>query len=263
LLAAVGVAAVAGPIAVGVLGAPESQAQPQTETANPVAFEVASIKPAQPDATDRSLSSSPGARLTTANATVKMLVYLAYQVMPFQVSGGPTWLGSDGFDIKAKAADPHASKEQFRQMVQKLLADRFQLKVHTEARELPIYELVTGKRGPKLHEAKDDDPEARMNNSHGLMTGVRATMPMLASALSRSLQRQVVDETGLKGAYSFSLRFLPDRDVAGPRDGGAAPGGDDAGIFTALEEQLGLSLKAGKGPVQVLVIDRAEKPSPN
>src|SRR6266568_2232630 len=103
--AAIGLVAIAGPVAIGLLNPSRSRAQSQNATANPPAFEVAWVKPAAPDAAGRSLTHSPGARLTTSNATLKQLVYLAWQVMPFQVSGGPDWVGSDGFDIEAKAAN--------------------------------------------------------------------------------------------------------------------------------------------------------------
>ena len=228
------------------------------------AFEVASVKPARPDATARSLTQNPGARLTTSNATVKMLIMLAYQVMPDQILGGPKWLESDGFDIDAKGADPGVTQAQFRHMIQSLLADRFQLKVHRSTKELPVYALVLAKNGPKLAEAKDDDPEVSMRiEGPGQMTGVKATMSMFASALSRPLQRQVIDETGLKGAYNFKLQFVPDRNPSKPGEDGVIPTGDGPSIFTALQEQLGLNLKTSKGPVEVLVIDHAEKPTPN
>jgi len=229
----------------------------------PQAFEVASIKPSPPDATDRSLSTKRGGRLSTSNATVKQLVYFAYGVMPFQVSGGPDWVGSDGFDIEAKPADPNAPKEQIRQMAQKLLADRFRLKVHTETRELPVYALVVGKHGTKLLEDRSESPEVGMSNLRGEMRAAKASMPMFAGSLSRALQRQVVDQTGLKGAYSFTLRFLPDQKLAGQEEEGARANSEGASLFTALQEQLGLKLESTKGPVEILVIDRVERPSGN
>jgi bla regulator protein BlaR1 len=229
---------------------------------SPQAFDVASIKPAPHDATERGVTQKPGGRLSTSNATVRQLVYLAYQVMPVQVSGGPDWVGSAGFDIEAKPAGSTPDRKQFRQMVQTLLADRFQLKFHMETKQLPIYELVVGKRGAKLTEDKSESLEVGMRNLRGELQGDKATMPMLAGSLTRVLQRQVVDETGLKGAYSFRLKFLPDQ--VGPRpDDGGAPDNDGASIFTVLQEQLGLNLRAGRGPVEVFVIDSAEKPSAN
>jgi bla regulator protein blaR1 len=229
-----------------------------------LAFGVASVKPARPDATVRSLTHSPGARLTTSNATVKMLIMLGYQLMPDQISGGPGWLESDGFDIDARGADANATQAQFRQMIQRLLSDRFQLKVHRSTKELPIYALVLAKSGPKLTEAKDDGPEVSMRTeARGQMTGVKATMSMFASALSRPLQRKVVDETGLKGAYTFKFQFAPDPKPSQPGAEDGTSDNDGPSIFTALHEQLGLSLKVTKGPVDVLMIDHVEKQIPN
>jgi uncharacterized protein (TIGR03435 family) len=226
-------------------------------------FEVASVKLSKADAGDRELGAKPGRRLSATNATLKMLIQSAYQMKPYQLSGGPDWLALDGFDIEAKPGNPNASAEQFRQMFQKLLEDRFQLKVHFDTKELPIYTLVVAKRGAKLQVSKGDEPDATMRANYGLMTGIRATMPMLASSLSARVERQVVDETGLKGAYNFKLEFTPEPDPAWPDERRPPPPGDHPSIFTALQEQLGLNLKAGKGPVQVLVIDHAGKPTDN
>jgi uncharacterized protein (TIGR03435 family) len=241
--------------------APPIAAKPQASHQSTPKFEVASIKPSKADG-DRELSSKPGKRLTASNATLKMLIMLAYQVTANELFGGPGWLASDGFDIEAKPENPNATQEQFRQMIQRMLEDRFQLKVHYETKQLPIYALVVGKRA-NLQESKGEEPEVIMRNNYGLMTGVRATMPMFASALSKRVERQVVDETGLKGAYNFKLEFTPDQKGSEPDEHRAPPTGDHPSIFTALQEQLGLKLEAKNGPVQVLVIDRAEKPTKN
>jgi bla regulator protein BlaR1 len=261
LLVGVGLSAIAGPIAIGLLSAPLARAQARPNRR--LTFEVASVKPAAPDADERSVSHSPGARLVTSNATLKQLILLAYQLMPFQFSGGPNWVGSDGFDIEAKAANPKATQEQFRQMIQTLLEDRFQLKVHFTTKELPVYALVVDKNGSKLTKAKDDNAEVSMRNGRGEMTGVKATMAMFASSLSRPLQRKVVDETGLTGIYNFKLQYVPDENLAKLSGDDALPPIDGSSLFTALREQLGLTLKSTKGPVEVLVIDHAEKPAAN
>jgi uncharacterized protein (TIGR03435 family) len=227
------------------------------------AFDAASIKPARTDSAGRSLTHDPGGRLTTSNATLKMLIMLAYRVMPHQIAGGPGWVASDGFDMDAKAARPDPSGAHFRAMLQNLLAERFQLRVHQETRELPVYLLVVAKNGPKMAAAKGDEaePGARVEGP-GQLTGVGATMAGLATALSRPLQQTVIDRTGLSGAYNFKLRFAPDAGAVKP-GGDAAGTGDDPDLVTALQQQLGLSLKTGKGPVDVLVIDHAERPTPN
>jgi len=244
--------------------AAQASAQPARVLDGPrPSFEVASIRPSKADAGDRELSNEPGRRLSATNATLKMLIMLAYQVTANELTGGPDWMASDGFDIEAKPENPNATPEQFRQMVQRMLEDRFQLKTHFDTKEIPIYSLEVGKRGPKLKESKGNELDVIMRNSYGLMTGVKATMPMFAAALSKRLKRQVVDETGLKGAYNFKLEFTPEPDPAGTDEHHAPPPGDHPSIFTALQEQLGLNLKAGKGPVRVLVIDHAERPTDN
>jgi len=228
------------------------------------AFEVASVKPAQLGATERSLTHNMAGKLTASNATLKMLLMLAYQVMPYQVSGGPNWLDGDGFDIDAKAPpDPKETPAQFRGMLQSLLADRFGLKVHREMRTLPVYLLVVARNGPKLLEANGGEPEAGARiGGPGRMTGVRATMSMLATALTKPLQSKVIDETGLTGAYNFTLEFTPEQNPAKP-GADAVPADDGPSLFAALQQQLGLELKTGNGPVEVLVVDRAEKPTAN
>jgi len=227
---------------------------------SPPAFDAVSVKPSPLDTIERSLTHNAGGRLTTSNGTVRMLILLAYQVMPYQVSGGPAWINTDGYDIEAKAANPNSTPEQFRKMVQTLLADRFQLKVHTETREMAIYALEIAKGGPKLRPSASDEQNPGVRNGRGETTGVRATMAMLATALTRPLQREVVDETGLKGEYSFTVKFdpvetsMPDTP---PELSGAGS------IFTALQEQLGLHLKVTRGPVRILIIDTAARPSAN
>jgi uncharacterized protein (TIGR03435 family) len=226
-------------------------------------FEVASVKPAPPGVTGRSFTESPGGRLTTSNASLKMLIAFAYQVMPEQVVGGPVWVESDGFDIETKGTSPNVTQSQFRQMIQGLLTERFHMAAHRETRELPVYALVQARNGAKLTETRDDNPEVGVRIvGPGQMIGVKATMAMLAATLYRPLQRKVIDETGLTGSYSFKVRFAPEPKRAGT-GAEAAPASDSPSIFTALQEQLGLSLKPGKGPVEVVVVDHAEKPTQN
>ena len=227
---------------------------------SPPAFDAVSVKPSPIDAAERSLSHNAGGRLTASNATVRMLILLAYQVMPYQLSGGSEWINTDGYDIEAKAANANGTPEQFRKMVQTLLAVRFQVKLHFETREMPIYALEISRGGPKLTPSARDEQNPGVRNGRGETTGVRATMAMLASALTRPLQRQVVDETGLKGEYSFTLKFDPVETSTLETPPEASGLGS---IFTALKEQLGLHLKVTKGPVSILVIDSAARASAN
>jgi len=225
------------------------------------AFQVASIKPSQPDATGRSFTQRPGGGLVTSNATIRMLMAFAYQVMPEEISGGPAWAESDGFDIDAKGAGPKVLPSEFRQMIQTLLAERFHLKMHREQRELTVYVLVQATNRAKLVEATDRSPDASLRiEGPGVITGV-ATMPALATVLMRPLQRKVIDETGLQGAYNVKLRFALEKPTAPGAD--PPPPSDGPSIFAALKDQLGLSLKTAKRPVEVLVIDSVDRPTPN
>jgi bla regulator protein blaR1 len=242
--------------------------------AQPSAFEVASVKPSRPDDLRGSFYGfSPGG-LDVTNGTLKGIIQMAYEVPDFQISGGPGWINSDRFNISAKAAGPESAdpKERIqntRLRLQALLAERFRLEVHRETREIPEYALVIARTGLKITEAASS-PETRGTGTRvgcGDMTGTRTTMANLAFALTRQLRRPVVDRTGLDGKYDFQFEWAPEAPCGGPPP---APGSDAPpdlserpSIFTALEERLGLKLEATKGPVEVIVIDRAEKADAN
>ncbi|HWB97931.1 MAG TPA: M56 and DUF3738 domain-containing protein [Bryobacteraceae bacterium] len=297
LLAVTGLTAVAGPILIGIVHAPRSQAQAKTDAAT---FEVASIKPASPDARNVRIMFLPGGGLRTENVRLKQLVELAYQVLPFQIQGGPGWINSEAFDILAKAPQPADTRdlakmsdaerrllqEQMRRRLQALLAERFQLAIRRSTKEGPVYALVTARNGPKLKAstAGDGGPQ-HMRAGRGDLAVERGTMEMFAGHLSRVVGRPVLDRTGLTGAYDFELHWTPDpggadlgkENMAIGRTGGGGPGGpggpapapppaadlSGASIFTAIQEQLGLKLESTKGPVDVLTIERAERPSEN
>jgi uncharacterized protein (TIGR03435 family) len=202
--------------------------------------------------------------------TARLLIAFAYNV-PFgferiRVVGGPDWLGSDDYEIQAKIEDslyaamqkmtPAQQREQVNLMNQSLLADRFKLKVHFETREMPEFALVIAKGGPKLTPAKDDE-SSRLSVRQNEMTAKAITLdqwihsPFLGG-------RTVVDQTGLKGTYDFTLSWSEQSGAAGQENGTEAPS-----LFTAVQEQLGLKLVPTKGPVEVIVIDHIEKPSEN
>jgi len=242
----------------------------------PKQFEVASIKPADPNGRGMRVQMAPGGRLNANGVTVKFLIQQAYNVKDFQITGGPNWIGSERYDISTKAeGEGQITHEQLRTMMQGLLADRFQLAFHRETKEMPIYALVVGKNGPKMHateRAPDGDREGRggaqIRTSRGQITAQGMSMTMLSNQLSNRLGRNVLDKTGLTGNYDFTLEFTPEgMQGMGPREGGAdaPPPVDSPGpsIFTAVQEQLGLKLESQKGPVEILILDRIEKPSEN
>jgi uncharacterized protein (TIGR03435 family) len=222
-------------------------------------FEVASIKPHPEPITD-SGESLHGATLTDSALTLRNLIVDAYGVRPDQISGGPTWLNSDHYDIIAKSGDEGTlAWDRAMQMLQTLLADRFQLKIHRETRETPVYELVVGKGGPKLKEAAADAKSGGV--TRGTATGMhmeitKGTVEQLARQLSTTAGRPVVDKTGLTGSYAYTLDWVRADRI--PESDSNVPS-----IFSAVQEQLGLKLESTKAPVEMIIVDHAEKPSGN
>jgi len=224
------------------------------------AFDVASIKASQigkaggEGSRRESVNSSPGS-LTMRNVSLSSCIRWAYNVKPFQVSG-PTWLESERYDVLAKAADP-ASTDQLRLRLQALLADRFRLTLHREEKIMPTYALVVAKNGPKFHQS-DGEGKSTINGSKGgVVTVEKTSMTQLADLLSQPLRCPITDMTGLKGVYDFTVdltSYIPAEFKPGD------PPPDIVGIaMSALQDQLGLKLEAKKGPVEILIIDHAEK----
>jgi uncharacterized protein (TIGR03435 family) len=225
--------------------------------AQPPAFEVASVKshkPAVLEGRDReSIDSVPGS-LTIRNASLNSCIKWAYLVMEYQISG-PTWLMSEKYDITAKASGP-APLNQLRQMLQTLLADRFQLQFHRETKGLPVYGLVVTKSGPNLHKAEPDS-NTSMQGENGAFVFRGTSMPQFAEDLStlRQVDRPVLDRTGIPGVFDFNLKFGESNDEMKR----ALIAGDGASFFTLIQEQLGLKLEAQKSPVETLIIDHVER----
>jgi len=233
--------------------------------AQPPTFDVASIKPAKPGQIGTTSNLGQGNTLNLKNYALIHLVMRAYDVPEFQVSGASGWMVSLAYDIVATAdrveSEPARRFEQTRLRLQALLADRFQLQIHRETKELPIYALVVAKNGPRLQENKESGMGGNLSTSigrTGTITGRGSSIKDLAKALSRILSRPVDDKTGLTAAFDFKLTWLPDS--ASPETAAAS---DLPSLFTALQQQLGLRLESRKGPVEIIVIDRASKPSEN
>ena len=220
-------------------------------------FEVASIKPTAAQGS-LSIDFPPGGRFSAKSITVNMLLRNAYGVQDYQIAGGPGWMASDGFDIEAKAdaGAGDVQREQVLKMIQSLLADRFQVVLHRETRQLPVYNLVIGKGGATMKPAASDAEIARTMKMGELVTK-KMSMTTLANLLVFELQRPVIDATGLKGDFAFSLQY-----TRGLAESDAGPA-ERPSLFPAVQEQLGLRLESAKGPVEVVVIDHVEKPSEN
>jgi uncharacterized protein (TIGR03435 family) len=244
-------------------------------------FQVASVKPNTDNPPNRMQRPFPGGRWSAKNATLAMMIVTAYKVQRYQVVGGPSWMESDGFDIEAKA-DPDVRNPQLLLMLQSLLADRFKLTLHRESRELPVYNLAGAKGSfnpPPPDPCAEPDtavPAARGGmpcrnlriGMSGSVDGGNAPMPQLVATLAAIVGRPVIDQTGFTGTLDVHLKFAPDQLTQGLPGGAvnAAPPDPDPArpdIFSALQEQLGLKLTSSKGPVEVLVIDRVERPTAN
>ena len=224
-------------------------------------FEVASIRPANSGRPGISIETEPG-RFKAINAPVSFLIQYAYSIKDFQLTGGPGWMGSDKFDIDARGEAQTGDRE-FPPMMRKLLADRFQLKFHQETKTLPVFDLVVAKDGPKFSHAPET-AEGGTRRNNGQLTISKGTLASLASILSNILGKRVIDKTGLTGEYEMKLKWTPDDFQPPPlRPNGPPPDANNPSIFTAIQEQLGLKLESARGPVEVLVVDRLEKPTEN
>ena len=251
-------------------------------------FEVASVKPHPDQNTPSSMVAEPGGRFTVRNIPLRMLIRTAYQIQDDQIVDAPPWIGTDRFDISAKAEDG-SSPADLAPMLQALLAERFKLTFHRDTRELSTFELQMSRTdsvlGPKLKK-NDCVPDLNapppapggpprcgtISNGFGRLTLIAQPIAVMAQFLAPSVNRVVVDRTGLTGSYDVDLTWTPDR--LPPRPPGAPPdqpirvNGQEIdpngpSIFTAVREQLGLKLESGRGSVPVLAIDHVEQPSPD
>ncbi len=226
-------------------------------------FEVASIKPAQAKDSPAGFKIQNG-RFVGTNVTVRLLVAIANGLQVHQVSGGPDWASSEGFDVEAKAGSNAADRELMTQMLQTLLADRFKLTLHHETRDSTVYALVVGKDGPKIKLSTDQTPgvalgpNGRINIGTGSVVGTAIPLPLFTGLLGQQLGRIVRNDTGMAGRYDIDLRWTPGTAGEDPPEGSSGPS-----IFTAIQEQLGLKLQSTKGATGMLLIDHVERPSAN
>jgi uncharacterized protein (TIGR03435 family) len=226
------------------------------QTAPPVPqFAAATVKPSNTGDNNSSYNTNNG-RVTVRNETLKQILTSVYSVREFQISGGPGWLDADRFSIDA-VAESKSTQKDLSAMMQSLLAERFQLALRKETRPFAGYALVAAKGGIKIQPV--DGEGSGMSTNNGKLTARHASMDRLADWVARQVERPVVNETGIEGGFDFTLEW------ARERGGMRAEPGDGAGptIFTALSEQLGLRLESKKVPVEVLIIDKAEKPAEN
>ncbi len=237
--------------------------------ANP-SFNVATIKPSKPDQPGK-MFRVEGRHFTTLNTTLIDLIDFAYGTHPKQVVNAPPWINTDKFDLSATPdADGAPSDAQWKSMIQRLLADRFQLKFHKDNREMPAYALTVAKTGSKLEksQANEDGLPGLFFSQLGNLHVSNANMDDFSHLMQEAvLDRPVVNQTDLKGRWNFNLKWTPDESqfsgmgikVPPPTDAADAP----PPLFTAIQEEIGLKLDATRTAVPVLVVDHVEKPSEN
>ena len=257
--------------------------------AAPPTFEVASVKPHAPGNPRAMMVADASGRFTAVGIPIVMLIRTAYNLQDDQVVGGPDWLRTARFDITAKAADG-TSPTTIGPMLQALLADRFQLTTHRETRELPVFAAVKargdGQPGPRLKAnpcvwdftkppapAKPGETQCgNISEGFGRMTLNAMPIPVFLQYLAPKVNRVIVDRTGLTGNFDIELQWTPDnlppRAPGAPADQPIRVNGQDVdpngpSLFTAMQEQLGLKLDSTRAPVEVLVVDRIEQPSPD
>ena len=233
---------------------------PMARDADP-SFEVATIKPADPDDHNQGFRLN-GHRISIESNTLTSIICFAYSIQKTQIINSPQWFNEQTWNIDGVPdIEGKPSWRQYKKMLQKLLATRFGLVMHPDKRELSVYALTVAKNGPKLEKPKSDPDALSDSSGHGMGTAqymkfTNNSMAEFAKVMELMVDKPVVDQTNLIGHYDFTLTWTPDSLRATPTD--AAPG-----LFTAVQEQLGLKLEATRAPTDVFVIDAATRPTEN
>jgi uncharacterized protein (TIGR03435 family) len=232
-------------------------------------FEVATIKPVKEPDPSNMRDREDGRRFSTQNTTLRNLIMLAYEVDLWQIAGGPAWVATDEYDVDAVAGDERQLDEHWQAMLQKLLADRFQLAFHREQREMPLYVLEIAKGGPKLKASAPNGQQSSGCERLGVCNFKGYSLAHFARWMGFVvLDKPLVDKTGIAGEFDFRLSWTPDEtQFSNMGFHVSAPAGDNPNappeLFTAIQEQLGLKLEPQKTQAEVLVIDHVERPSEN
>lgn len=232
-------------------------------------FDVASIRPHDPANTMFVVRMPAGGQFTAVGAPLKLLVMLAHRVQESQIVGGPGWFATEKWDISAQCDDRRHSTDETYVMLQHLLEERFSLKLHSETQQRPVYLLTVGKGGPKLKQSEKHATNVR-SGAHSISID-RGSIGNLTRVLATAVGRPIIDRTDLGDLYDISLLWddAPVQDAAVPGAkqpaSGDVPVGDEGhgSIFSALQEQLGLRLEPARAPVDVLVVDGAERAAAN
>lgn len=225
-------------------------------------FDVASIKPSKLSGEGRNrenVTANPGT-LTMHNLSLRSALQWAYRMKEYQVSG-PAWIGDERFDISAKAADA-AGEDQLRAMLQNLLAERFKIELRHEKKDLPFYALLVAKNGPELAAGKTDGKSVLQPNGTGLAaqdTSLSEVADLLTQIATRMNLPPVIDMTGLKGRYNFTVNASDFLQSLSAGNAAPDPSAIMVGVIEILQEQLGLRAELRKTLTDVLIVDRAEK----
>ena len=243
---------------VGVEG--QAPAGPGGAQARLAQFDVASIRQIEPPfPTGGGPWTVIHGQFKAATAWPRGVIAWAYDVLTAQVRGGPAWLDSERYDFDARSDQKDAGPKQVQVMLQALLADRLKLAVHRETQELQVYTLTIGKNGSKMEVSKDGFKNYINWTGPGQVEFTECNMLGLINVLTGMLGAPVIDQTGLKGQYTFKLEFTDPRLLtAGQPAGESRPD-----LFTAVQDQIGLKLEGKKAPAEVLIIDHIERPSAN
>jgi len=241
----------------------------QAIQSQPLAFEVASLKPTNPDSPGGGIGPLLGGQTYVArNTSLITLITTAYNVSVAQISGGPSWAPTKGFDLEAKTGRP-VTREERLEMMRTLLEDRFQLKLRRETKQVPVYILTIDKTGSKLTVNTDGAQSGLRGGGAGKSIGINIPMSLFVWYLQNTwrVDRPVIDRTGLKGSYDWELNFTPDNRLQGRGDNPNAALAPDLAdrppLFEALRKQLGLRLDPQRGPAEFLTIEHVELPSGN
>ena len=225
-------------------------------------WEVATVKASNPSDTQGQHIRMPGRHVLLLDTTVEQFLLLGYGVQQSQLASVPDWVKMTRWDVDGVPdVEGQPSWRQLQGMVQKILTERFGLQLHHEQREMAVFALTVAKGGPKMT-VNTSDPNGWMNQQNGDANGrhvealMNASMADLAMILQFHVDRPVVDQTGLKGHYDFKLQWTADDAQLAAPD--AAPG-----LFTAIQDQIGLKLERVRSPADVLVIDKVERPGAN
>ena len=227
------------------------------QTAAGPVFEAATIKPNRSGSGSASSNTSPR-RITAVNCTLSTYIQWAWELPEYRVSG-PEWLKTERYDLNAKNPDAGDREAVLWPALRALLVERFQMKFHSESREMPVLALVLAKGGSRMKRSAFSPGQSSAKSRDGKLEAVNIPMSDLASRLARELGRPVLDMTGLDGGYDLTLEWVPEQRAAQPGESASAPPATGPSVFTALQEQLGLKLEPRRAQIDVLVIDKAEK----